>query len=309
MTLTNTQKNTIATELKKWGAKLTPAISFLGETEVPYLKYAHLYSWVHDEKLRTLFCILHSNYADEFEKMNTRLPTDENGNYFWAENSRVLIATFESVDSLINTFSGTATAFKTDDEISQATAICKTFLQQYRGSPIPPNINKMPVYLEIPIFIQANSSVIIPADSIKTVDANYINGLSERATEDLVNGNYDSVITKCRTLLEEVFCYVIELKSETPSDKGDIGKLYNQVKTLYNMHQRKDANQLINELLSGFEKIISSIGRMRNEGSDSHGVGSRRIPIAVHHARLYVNSAMTMADFILSVGENGKQAT
>jgi hypothetical protein len=165
----------------------------------------------------------------------------------------------------------------------------------------------MPIYLEIPIFTQVNSGVVIVADTIKTVDTNYISGLSERTKDDLANGNYDSAITKSRTLLEEVFCYVIELKSETPSDKGDISKLYSQVKTLYNMHQKKDANQLINELLSGFEKVISSIGRMRNEGSDSHGVGSRRISIAEHHARLYVNSAMTMADFILSVGERARQ--
>ena len=42
---------------------------------------------------------------------------------------------------------------------------------------------------------------------------------------------------------------------------------------------------------------------MRNEASDSHGLGTRRINIAEHHARLFVNSSLTMADFILAVGE------
>ncbi|RCX17151.1 abortive infection Abi-like protein [Anaerobacterium chartisolvens] len=124
--------------------------------------------------------------------------------------------------------------------------------------------------------------------------------------QDVVDGNYDSAITKSRTLLEEVFCYVIERKGETPSDSGDIGKLYNQVKQLHSMHQDKDVDKRINMLLSGFEKIVSSIAQMRNEGSDSHGVGARRINIAEHHARLYVNSAMAMADFILSVSNNHK---
>jgi hypothetical protein len=59
-------------------------------------------------------------------------------------------------------------------------------------------------------------------------------------------------------------------------------------------------------LLSGLEKILSAISQMRNEGSDSHGVGQRRIRISEHHTRLFVNSAMTMADFILSIGENQK---
>ena len=97
---------------------------------------------------------------------------------------------------------------------------------------------------------------------------------------------------------------MIEKKGDTPSDSGDIGKLYNQVKQLYNMHQDKNMDKRINGLLSGLEKILSAIAEMRNVGSDSHGVGAKRISIAEHHAKLFVNAAMIMADFILSVEEN-----
>ena len=67
------------------------------------------------------------------------------------------------------------------------------------------------------------------------------------------------------------------------------------------MHAHKDLDRRINILLSGLEKIISAIAEMRNKESDSHGVGSKRIGIADYHARLFVNSAIAMADFILSV--------
>ena len=40
---------------------------------------------------------------------------------------------------------------------------------------------------------------------------------------------------------------------------------------------------------------------MRNKDSDVHRVGANRIAIDEHHARLFVNAAMTMSDFILSV--------
>lgn len=40
---------------------------------------------------------------------------------------------------------------------------------------------------------------------------------------------------------------------------------------------------------------------MRNKDSDAHGVGAKRISIDEHHARLFVNAAIAMADFILSV--------
>ena len=147
------------------------------------------------------------------------------------------------------------------------------------------------------------TTVSVEAPAVKIVDRAYITDLSGRAMKDVSEGNYDSAITKCRTLLEEVFFYVIEKKNETPSTKGDIGKLYGQVKSLYHMHQQKDQDTRINGLLSGFEKILTAISDMRNKGSDAHGAGNNRITIEEHHARLFVNSAMTMADFILSVSE------
>lgn len=151
------------------------------------------------------------------------------------------------------------------------------------------------------------TTVTVAAPAVKTIDRHYITDISERAMKDVMEGNYDSAITKSRTLLEEVFCYVIEKKGEEPVQSGDIGKLYNQVKQLFNMHQSKELDRRINGLLSGLEKILSAIAEMRNKGSDSHGVGAKRINISGHHARLFVNSAMTMADFILEVSENAKE--
>lgn len=151
------------------------------------------------------------------------------------------------------------------------------------------------------------STVSVAVPSVKMIDRSYITDLSDRAMKDVIDGNYDSAITKSRTLLEEVFFYVIEKKGEEPSESGDIGKLYNQVKQLYNMHQSKDMDKRINGLLSGLEKILSAIAEMRNKGSDSHGVGAKRISIADHHARLFVNAAMTMADFVLAVSEKASR--
>ena len=143
----------------------------------------------------------------------------------------------------------------------------------------------------------------IDTPAIKIIDRDYIRNLYERTNKDIEEGAFDSAVTKCRTLLEEVFCYAVEQAGEKPSDSGDIQKLYNQVKDSYNMHNNKDMDKRINTLLSGLNKIISAIAEMRNENSDSHGVGSRRITIEEHHARLILNSASTLADFFLAVVE------
>lgn len=95
------------------------------------------------------------------------------------------------------------------------------------------------------IIRKIGTTVSVAAPSVKTIDRTYITDLSDRAMKDVLDGNYDSAITKSRTLLEEVFCYVIEKKGEEPSESGDIGKLYNQVKQLYNMHQSKDMDKRI----------------------------------------------------------------
>ncbi|MDG6122969.1 abortive infection family protein [Lactococcus formosensis] len=145
------------------------------------------------------------------------------------------------------------------------------------------------------------TSINIEAPSIKIIDNDYIQNLSNRALRDISNSEFDSALTKARTLLEEVFCYVIEKREEEPNAKGDIRKLYNQVKGLYNMHQDKSTDNRINNLLSGLEKIVTAISEMRNNGSDAHGVGSKRIGIKDYHARLFINSATSMAEFILSV--------
>ena len=153
---------------------------------------------------------------------------------------------------------------------------------------------------------ELHEKIDVAVPNIVVIDRNYIKSLSERAMKDIEEGNLDSAITKSRTILEETFCYAIEIKGEEPSDSGDIGKLYKQVKDLYNMHANKDMDKRINKLLSGLENIVQSIAEMRNNGSDSHGLGSKRINISDYHARLAVNSSTTMAEFILSISQNSK---
>ena len=143
-------------------------------------------------------------------------------------------------------------------------------------------------------IVGIGGSVNVDTPNVKTIDREYIKDITNRAMIDISNNNFDSAITKSRTLLEEVFIYVIEKKHGNPTESGNIGLLYKEVKTLYKMHANQKTDQRINMLLSGLEKIISAIAEMRNKGSDAHGLGAKRINISEYHARLFVNSAVTM---------------
>ena len=61
---------------------------------------------------------------------------------------------------------------------------------------------------------------------IKLIEIEYIKSISSRAMDDVDNLNFDSAITKSRTLLEETFYYVIERKGETPVTSGNVAELY-----------------------------------------------------------------------------------
>lgn len=153
--------------------------------------------------------------------------------------------------------------------------------------------------------LQQISSTFMPQTSkITHINREYIQHLFERASNDIQNSDFDGAISKSRTLLEEVFCLMIERGGESPSNKGDITKLYNQVKQLYGMHENKEFDSRINDLLSGINKIVDSISRMRNISGDAHGLGSKRIGVSEHHAKLVLNSSCCLADFMLSVCDN-----
>lgn len=146
-----------------------------------------------------------------------------------------------------------------------------------------------------------NSIVNIPISNIKILDNQYISNLYDKAMIDINNRNFDSVITKTRTVLEEVFIEVIEKRNGKLDHKGNINKLFNEVKSLYNMHENQEQDKRINTLLSGLNKIVNAISDMRNNSSDAHGLGSSRININRHHALLFLNSSIVLAEFILEV--------
>lgn len=145
----------------------------------------------------------------------------------------------------------------------------------------------------------AGTRLVIQTPKVDALTTAYVRGLRERCEADLTAGNYDSVVTKSRTLMEEVLIQILEQVGETPSTSGKIRDLYNQVKNLRGMQQSNSFDVRINGLLGGLEKIVQNIGDMRNINSDAHGVGSNRIGIREKEARLIMNSAIIFCEYLL----------
>ncbi len=100
--------------------------------------------------------------------------------------------------------------------------------------------------------------------------------------------------------MEETLIHYLEQRGETVTAKGDLIKLYGQVKSLRGMTQSSQYDSRVNDLLSGLEKLANSIASMRNMNSDAHGAGSGRINIKEKEARLVMNAAITYCEYMLS---------
>ncbi len=155
-------------------------------------------------------------------------------------------------------------------------------------------------------FVLASIGEEIPFETpnVMIISSQYIQELPDRIKDDLDNMDYDSVITKSRTLLEEVLIFIIErMTFERYKSNGDLIKIYQDATELLGMRQTKDWDKRVNELLGGLNKLVSAISSMRNMNSDAHGAGSGRINIKKREASLVANSSMMLAEYWLSVFE------
>lgn len=155
------------------------------------------------------------------------------------------------------------------------------------------------------VLIEIGKEVTFETPIVKVISSQYIRELPERIKDDIDNKDYDSVLTKSRTLLEEVLIYIIEkLTFERYKSSGDLVKIYQDATSLLNMRQKREWDQRVNELLGGLHKIVSAVSSMRNMNSDAHGAGSNRITIKKREALLVANSSMMLAEYWLSIFEN-----
>ena len=154
------------------------------------------------------------------------------------------------------------------------------------------------------VIVNIGEEVSFATPNVKVINSHYIRELPDRIKDDIGNQDYDSVITKSRTLLEEVLIFIIEkMTFERYRSKGDLVKIYQEATELLNMRQKKEWDQRVNELLGGLHKLVSAVASMRNMNSDAHGVGSSRINIKKREALLVANSSMMLAEYWLSVFE------
>ncbi|MDN2677677.1 abortive infection family protein [Janthinobacterium sp. SUN033] len=118
-----------------------------------------------------------------------------------------------------------------------------------------------------------------------------------KCRDKITSGDYDGAITNARSLVETLLTSIEkELDPSAPEPDGDMVRLYTRVRGLLNLDPgRKDISDALKQVLTGLASIIHGLATMRNKMSDAHATSYKP---ARHHAKLAVNAAKTVADFM-----------
>lgn len=127
--------------------------------------------------------------------------------------------------------------------------------------------------------------------------APFIDEQIEKCERKIASGDFDGAITNARSLVEAV---LVDLESDFDSGAlpydGDLPRLYKRVQKHLNLAPgRTDIAQPLKQVLSGLQSVVQGVSGLRNRMSDAHAVNYRP---KEHHAKLVVNSAMTLVGFL-----------
>ena len=170
-------------------------------------------------------------------------------------------------------------------------------------------INAILLYSNFKLVSSGNSWEIVAADNdikisvpIKRINSGYISNLLAQGLDDLQDNDFDSVVTKSRTIVEEVFLQILADNNVECKHNGDISKYRNLVVKTLGMRPSKEWNPRVTKMISHLNGIIDLIAEMRNKDGDAHA-SNERVKIKAAEAELLLNTSVSVATYYLRISD------
>ncbi|WP_220728502.1 abortive infection family protein [Apilactobacillus xinyiensis] len=177
------------------------------------------------------------------------------------------------------------------------------------------SINKELIYSDCKLSINNNTLFIENTNSInfentsnmgKVINDLFLKNMMENAKKELDNGDFYTVVTKSRALIETTFIQILKRNNVSFNEKsGNLKKYRELVSKCLNMNIQKEWPKNVKVLVSGLNKIIDSISDMRNKNSDSHA-SLNRSPITRAEAELILSTSINVSHYYLDVEDRHK---
>lgn len=149
-----------------------------------------------------------------------------------------------------------------------------------------------------PVFSARLITTPIQIDNLDRFDYDFIKEQHKKCDEKLSSGDYDGAITSSRSLVEGI---ISEIYNKCTGNKlpptGDLLKDYKAIKNLINLSDDLYIHNGLKSIVSSFNGIIQNIDFLSNKMGDRHRPIIRP---GKHHAKLVVDSAKTISDFLFS---------
>jgi hypothetical protein len=120
----------------------------------------------------------------------------------------------------------------------------------------------------------------------------------EKAQAKIAAGDAAGAITNAYSLVEAFLKEVLrQTNSSFKENEGDIRSLYNSVADTLNLNPKGEhLESHLKSILQGLKSLVVGLYEVANKASDRH---ARRYNPAPHHAKLAVNTALTLCEFLL----------
>ncbi len=140
----------------------------------------------------------------------------------------------------------------------------------------------------------------IEPEAVLKIGHEYVSEQIEKCQEKIALNDFSGAITNARTLCEAVLIHVIETaeKIEVKND-GKITNLWSRAKKALKLDINKsELPEYISQILTGLDSIITGLAGLSNNAGDRH---ANKFNTKKHHAKVAVNSAMTLCDFVIDI--------
>lgn len=136
------------------------------------------------------------------------------------------------------------------------------------------------------------------SELIKDRDIPSIESEFNRALENVNSEPREAVSAACN-ILESIFKVYIDDESLPLPQKQDLQGVWKVVRADLGFDTKLVQEDDLKKVLSGVLSIVDGIGAFRTHASSAHGEGRKLYNIKPRHARLAINSAHTIALFVL----------
>jgi len=149
---------------------------------------------------------------------------------------------------------------------------------------------------------------IIQAEATIEIGHSFVTEQIEKAQKKLSSDDFNGAITNARTLIEAVLIHTIESieKIEFKND-GNLNALWARAKKSLKLDLNKDElPDFALQILSGLDTALNGLAGLSNNASDRH---ANKFRTKRHHAKLALNVAMTLSDFIIDLLKQRKNGS